>query len=118
MNVLCEWNGSKNSVDVEDGDTVFAIDDEAKGFDAFHDLRERLQGLNEGLGPAVSVHRKHADDLRMDGKVRRVVSANRVDVLLDHGCDLISHATSRSTAQGRRIVKVPAGERGFMLAGV
>jgi len=65
MNVLRERNWSEGRVDAKDRDTVLAVNDEAKHLDAFDDLREWLQGLNESLGASIGIHWEYADHVRM-----------------------------------------------------
>jgi len=94
LNVLGKRNRTKDRFDVEDRDTVLAIDDKTNDVDVLHDPRERLKGLDKGFSAPIGIHRKYADDIRMKRKVRWVVAPDCVDVFLDNAYDLFPHDSS------------------------
>jgi hypothetical protein len=89
--VLRKRNCSEGCIDVEEGDAVLAIDDEANDFDMLDDSREPLRGFKEGHRTPARIHGKDANHLRMNWEVPWIVSTNSIDVFLDHASYLSSH---------------------------
>lgn len=106
--VLRKWNCSEGCIDVEEGDAVFAIDDETNDFDMLDDSREPLRGFNEGHRTLVRIHGKDTNHLRMNWEIPWIVSTNSIDVFLDHASYLSSHMIplSRSKAPAWECVLV------------
>ncbi len=92
VNMLSEGNGSEDCVDVDDGDAVLAIDDKADNVDALHDAGKLVEALLKRRSAAIRVCGELADGIRMKRKCGGIVTAHRINVLLDYLNHLFAHS--------------------------
>lgn len=82
--MLGEGNGAEDGVDIEDGDAVLAVDNEADDMDALHDAGKLVESLPKRHSAAIRVRRELADGIRMKRKCGGVVTPHRINVLFDY----------------------------------
>jgi hypothetical protein len=99
VNVLGERNDAEDGVDVQDGDAVLAVDDEADDLNALHDSGEVIESLLKRRGASIRARREHANGILMKRKSGGVVVAHRIYVLLDHLNHLFAHDVPDSCLQ-------------------
>jgi len=104
VDMLGERNHAEDRVDVDDGDAVLAVDNEADYIDALHDGGELREPLTKRIGAAIRVRWKDADCIRMQRKGGGVIAPHRVDVRFNYLDHLLAHrvdtVSARAVLQG------------------
>jgi hypothetical protein len=91
--MLSQGNESEYGVDVDDGDAVLTIDDKADNVDALM-IGQMVEALLKRRSAAIGVRGELADGVRMKRKCGGIVTAHRINVLLDYLNHLFAHSFS------------------------
>ena len=101
VDMLGERNHAEDRVDVDDGDAVLAVDNEADYIDALHDGGELREPLTKRIGASTRVRWEHADCIGMKRKGGGVIAPHRVDVRFNYLDHLLAHRVDHCISEGR-----------------